>query len=543
MEEGERVKAVEERKKKTTLTEKETLHNDLIDLANRVQKSRGNEKTNLQGQIRQRVRELNAKLGEEIYKYDGVSVRAKVKSKTKGERYLKIKGTTRDTSGRAIKEDAVLLFDRSPEFVQKYEELADSPNITALQVDSGNGVTMTAEQIESALQDIADGIPSVQADNLLNALEEGFNRGYFDLRGKDIGQDRVQASVEDFIGVQQEEVGQPMDEEALMEYLNDESQFSPQEDEQISEDLKNLINEYESQPQKAIIEREVPKAKPTAEVGSPKPTQPNEKGKADGESKADISKEPIGEAKKQDVEDWSKDVESTAKALEGKDIYEIDKKIEKVYHGTSYDIQKPTIEKYGQVHEMGGMLGKAVYYTPSIEEAKYFADLSVNKNRSGIKKVIEGVLNAKNIISVTDLIKNVNENTLQKWINDSGKKYVTVKDVKERVNIESNEKSLTNWLSSINDISVLAKMNGNDAVTWGYENGKPNEIAIIDDNLVETNKVKYISEAYHKSKADGSNPELIKAVEDLLGNHQRARHAFARGARAKNQTLCRRAGT
>lgn len=304
MDESERNRLVEERKKKTTLTEKETLHNDLIDLANRVQKARGNEKTNLQGQIRQKVRELNAKAGEEIYRYDGVSVRAKVKSKTKGERYLKIKGTTRDTSGRAIKEDAVLLFDRSPEFVQKYEELADSPNITALQVDSGNGVTMTAEQIESALQDIADGIPSVQADNLLNALEEGFNRGYFDLRGKDIGQDRVQASVEDFIGVQQEEVGQPMDEEALMEYLNDESQFSPEEDEQISEDLKNLINEYESQPQKAVIEGEVPKAKPAAEVGSPKPTQPNEKGKADGEPKADISKEPIGEAKpkQEDVE-------------------------------------------------------------------------------------------------------------------------------------------------------------------------------------------------------------------------------------------------
>ena len=28
---------------------------------------------------------------------------------------------------------------------------------------------------------------------------------------------------------------------------------------------------------------------------------------------------------------------------------------------------------------------------------------------------------------------------------------------------------------------------------------------------------KNISEAYHKAKADGSNPELVKAVEDLLG--------------------------
>ena len=28
---------------------------------------------------------------------------------------------------------------------------------------------------------------------------------------------------------------------------------------------------------------------------------------------------------------------------------------------------------------------------------------------------------------------------------------------------------------------------------------------------------KAISEAYHKAKSDGSNPELVKAVEDLLG--------------------------
>ena len=47
--------------------------------------------------------------------------------------------------------------------------------------------------------------------------------------------------------------------------------------------------------------------------------------------------------------------------------------------------------------------------------------------------------------------------------------------------------------------------------------GKPNEIAIVDDNLVETNKAKYISEAYHKAKADGSNPELVISVEELIG--------------------------
>ena len=35
--------------------------------------------------------------------------------------------------------------------------------------------------------------------------------------------------------------------------------------------------------------------------------------------------------------------------------------------------------------------------------------------------------------------------------------------------------------------------------------------------LSTLNEHNEISEAYHKAKADGSNPELVKAVEDLLG--------------------------
>ena len=241
----------------------------------------------MQGQIRQKIREANAKAGEEVYRYDGERVRKKTKSKKKGERFMPISGTSKDFAGRAIKEDAVVLFDRNPDFVQKYEELADSPNITSLQVDSGNGVTMTADQIESALQDIADGIPSVQADNLLNALEEGFNRGYFDLRGKDIGQDRVQASVEDFIGVQQEEVGQPMDEVELQNYLEEQAQLPIEEE----EDLNDLINQYEQQPQQTDISGKVQSPIPTSEKGSSPEIQPTKEGKGDGSPKEEVNKQ------------------------------------------------------------------------------------------------------------------------------------------------------------------------------------------------------------------------------------------------------------
>ena len=39
----------------------------------------------------------------------------------------------------------------------------------------------------------------------------------------------------------------------------------------------------------------------------------------------------------------------------------------------------------------------------------------------------------------------------------------------------------------------------------------------VKKQLFPNEKIDEISEAYHKAKADGSNPELVKAVEKLLG--------------------------
>lgn len=292
MTESERLKNVEERRKSTQLKKEEIVANDLVDLTNRLGIARGNEKVNLSGEIRQRVRKLNDELGYEAYKFNGVTVS---KKSPKGKKYTKLTRSSKDISGRAIKEDAVLLTDRDGEFVAEFEKIADSPNIESLEVDAGNGKRMSTEQVQSAFQDIIDGIPSVQADNLLNVLEEGYKRGYFDLVDRNTYQ-RVQAPYQEFLGVEVEEATQPMTEEDLLAYLDEESKLTPEQENEL-ENLENLINEYESQPQKAVIEREVSKTEPTAEVGSPKPTQPNEKGKADGEPKADLSKEPIGEAK------------------------------------------------------------------------------------------------------------------------------------------------------------------------------------------------------------------------------------------------------
>ena len=55
---------------------------------------------------------------------------------------------------------------------------------------------------------------------------------------------------------------------------------------------------------------------------------------------------------------------------------------------------------------------------------------------------------------------------------------------------------------------------GFDAIN--FKEGGKQLIAMFDPNKIKFGK-DVISEAYHKAKADGSNPELVKAVEDLLG--------------------------
>lgn len=487
MDENERVKVVEERRKSTKLNDKEILHRDFVDLAQRASKARGNEKRDLQGQIRQKIREVNAKAGEEVYRYDGERVRKKTKSKKKGERFMPISGTSKDFAGRAIKEDAVVLFDRSPDFVQKYEELADSPNITSLQVDSGNGVTMNAEQIESALQDIADGIPSVQADNLLNALEEGFNRGYFDLRGKDIGQDRVQASVEDFIGVQQEEVGQPMDEVELQKYLEEQAELPTEEE----EDLNDLINQYEQQPQQIDISGKVQSPNPTSEKRSSPEIQPTKEGKGNGSPKAEVGKQPIGEAepKQEDVEDWSKDVESTQKALDNTIEFKakFDKHfeyvpIEQIEEYKEHD--RSTEKKWGESDKTLDKLVK------DIEENGIKTPITLQVDRNGKALIVEG--NTRLAAAKRLGIKNIPVRVINQEFGDINKgktkRIPRRRDVGEMKVFYPNVKLLDNDKS---------------AAALGF------------DSIAET-ETKKIADAYHKDKKEGKSTKLIKAVENLL---------------------------
>lgn len=74
-------------------------------------------------------------------------------------------------------------------------------------------------------------------------------------------------------------------------------------------------------------------------------------------------------------------------------------------------------------------------------------------------------------------------------------------------------------------VSDALKKNGFDGIIYEpyhpkggkYYEAKPKSFIVLDNSSIKEPTPKNISEAYHKAKADGSNPELVDAVESALG--------------------------
>jgi hypothetical protein len=94
----------------------------------------------------------------------------------------------------------------------------------------------------------------------------------------------------------------------------------------------------------------------------------------------------------------------------------------------------------------------------------------------------------------------------------------TTKALEESVDLKKIKRA--DLLSIVQDFAEISdpSINGFDKqIGIGWNKADKNQIKSLQDayvNSVSTEKA--ISEAYHKAKADGSNPELVKAVEDLL---------------------------
>ena len=255
------------------------------------------------------------------------------------------------------------------------------------------------------------------------------------------------------------------------------------------------------------------------------------------------------------VEDWSKDVESTAKALsenikqEPDVIKDGDDLI--LRHGTPHDFSKFQLEKIG-TGEGKQAFGYGLYFTDGSKIAEQYAKkLSEDKTglvyevkiKDGAKKEwvewrepLEQDVENKLYDSLTDSERKQYEDYLDKssWDNDHVGKFDELK--RDEYGLETYDKPSAVGLiyRDLKDAfgqekaTEIFKRAGVDGIKYRSNAGRgdnfnyvvfdPNSIEIIkkEKPLLSGNPQK-ISEAYHKAKADGSNPELVKAVEDLLG--------------------------
>ena len=195
------------------------------------------------------------------------------------------------------------------------------------------------------------------------------------------------------------------------------------------------------------------------------------------------------------VEDWSRDVESTAKALEGKIksgdnivVHAGDELIEQI---DEKKLQRRDNGEYGN----GFYVSKTEINQPYYGKIKSYFDLSNAK-----------VLNEKTF-DVNDWKKHET--------NKSGYDYNDV--------IKNPEKYDYNDLLKVNTFEDAVRYDKNGMNEYARKNGfdifeaTKDEIVVLNPKSVKSINEKSISEAYHKAKQDGSNPELVKAVEELLG--------------------------
>ena len=124
---------------------------------------------------------------------------------------------------------------------------------------------MSPEQLEATVKDIIDGIPSKRANAYLDVLEDSMRKNEFTTYDKATGE---QAGTKEQL-TEQEQVGEPMDEDELNSFLNDESNLTPEEEQQLTDNVENLLEDYEPEIKEAGVEGQVQPAKPETEEGVP----------------------------------------------------------------------------------------------------------------------------------------------------------------------------------------------------------------------------------------------------------------------------------
>ena len=259
--ESERLASIEKRQSFTQVSDKVLADNALIQKAQSYFNKGKNYKNSPEGRaelnkLRFEARDLGLTVDTERNKVT-------VPSKKTG-RPRKVSYNNRADSDSVVETNGKTLTERNRDVQEVFEELTDAGVFLDIKSESGN--RMSATQIDSAINDILEGIPSKGANKYLDALEKGLSEDAIPLYDKGMG--RFAPRLTDIraqLGVEKEVIGEPMDEAAFNKFLDEESKLTPEEEQDLLDNVENLLYEYE-----------------TTETGPEGKVQPTETGAKEG---------------------------------------------------------------------------------------------------------------------------------------------------------------------------------------------------------------------------------------------------------------------
>ena len=191
-------------------------------------------------------------------------------------------------------------------------------------------------------------------------------------------------------------------------------------------------------------------------------------------------------------------------SLDGGQKYAFDKRYGKskisgeiLYHSTNKEFGSFDLSKVGSTTD-NGWWGKGIYF---FKDKKSANDFSLRNKGSVVKKA---TVNLKNPLVLGD--ENLPKNVIEAF-KKRGIKVETIWDIQSYAldDMNKNPERITETLMSLDYDGVYLDLFPNK------------EVLVFNTSSIDKPLNINISEAYHKAKADGSNPELVKAVEDLLG--------------------------
>ena len=272
--EKERLESIERRQSSTKVTDKVLADNALIQRAQSYFKKTERYKNTPEGRAELNKLRLDGRdLGLTV---DTERNKVTVPSKKTG-RPRKVAYNNKADSDAIVESSGKTLTERNRDVQEAFEELTDAGVFLDIKSESGN--RMSAAQIDAAVSDILEGIPSKAANKYLDALEKGLAEDAIPLYDKGMGGFAPKlADIRARLGVEKETVGEPMDEVALNKFLDEESKLTPEEEQDLLDNVENLLYEYETteagpegkvQPTEAGAKERVPsEAKPSEPIKS-----------------------------------------------------------------------------------------------------------------------------------------------------------------------------------------------------------------------------------------------------------------------------------